>query len=218
MCGGPKNWVDLAWGRHFDSLRPNKTRSNHDRCCDVIPRPRENPSGAGDDDTGSYRPGQTRPRHRKSDAWQAMARQVICKLERTAALVAVVRSLLLFLSVLRFVAQVVVHQDECGHRVNDWHGAREDAGVVAACGRKFNRLLFAIHGVLLLLEGRNRLKSHAEVDGFSARNPAVGAASIVFSCPDFAVFNREGVIVLAAAQAYASEAESHFKPFRGIDA
>ena len=57
------------------------------------------------------------------------------------------------LAVLSAVAEDVVHDDECGHRVDDGDGTGEDAGVVAAGGGEFYGLFVAVYGVLLFCDG-----------------------------------------------------------------
>ena len=57
------------------------------------------------------------------------------------------------MSILRPVAQVVVHDNECGHRIYYRDGARENAWIVTAGGRELYGLFLSIHRILFFTYG-----------------------------------------------------------------
>ena len=117
------------------------------------------------------------------------------------------------------MAEDVVHDDERGHGVDYWDGAREDTRVVATGGGEFYGLFVAVYGVLLFCNSRNRLKRNAEVNGLPACNPAVSAAGVVFLCAYAAILtDMKRVVVFAPSHSDAPKSEPDVETFHGVDA
>ena len=75
-----------------------------------------------------------------------------------------------------------------------------------------------IDALLLARDGRRRLEGRAEHNGHPVRDAAEDAAAAVRLGDDFPVFDREGVVILAAAQLRHAEARAKFHALDRRDA
>ena len=89
------------------------------------------------------------------------------------------------------LAQRVVHQYERGHGFNHWHGAGEDARIVAASPFEGRIFKANIDRLLFMHDGGDRLESHLEINRLPVADSSLDAARPVGECPDLAAFHPE---------------------------
>ena len=116
------------------------------------------------------------------------------------------------------MAHPVVDQHEGGHGLDDRHGARHDAGVVAAAAHelRFGAALL-VDGALVLNEGGGRLEGDAEDEFLAVADAALDAAGTVGLGADFAVLVDKDVVVLGAELLRAAEAAADLEALGGGD-
>lgn len=112
-----------------------------------------------------------------------------------------------------------IHDNQCGHGLNDWHGTRHDTGVVAALGLEDTLLQTVGGGVLGLADSRRGLEGDAEVDRGTVGDTTLHTTGVIgLRGETLIIGDNEGVVVDGAGHLAATEARANLEALGGGDA
>ena len=107
---------------------------------------------------------------------------------------------------LGLLAHPVVDQDECGHRLDDRHGAWYDARVMAAAAHELGLVALFVYRFLVLDDRGRGFKGDTEDEFFAVTDAPLDAAGAVSGGADFAALVDKDIVMLGAPLERAVEA------------
>lgn len=98
------------------------------------------------------------------------------------------------------LAQHVIDEHECGHRLDHGHSTWENAGIVSSAPGKFRVFEARADRGLLGHDRGGRFESDAENNVLSVTDSTLNATGTIAGCANFPVDHAKGVVMLAPGQ------------------
>src|SRR4029434_9830816 len=114
-------------------------------------------------------------------------------------------------AVLCALAEGVIAENQSGHGLNHGHGAREDAGIVAAAGLQLGFFAADGDGRLRTEDGCGGLEANAEEDRLPLSNAALDTAGAISLSAHAAFFHIEEIVVFGAFLLSSGESAADFE-------